>query len=316
MTKNKILNVLITGGAGYIGSSLATYLISKNFKVTIIDTLKYSQTSLSHLLINKNFKLIYGDVRNKKLLKKLINQNEIIIPLAALVGAPLCEKNKKLAKEINLKNIEFIVKNLKKKHKILYPTTNSGYGIGAKNKFCDENSPLNPVSLYGRTKVDAEKIIHKFENSICFRLATVFGISYRMRSDLLVNNFVYRAIKYKKLELFEPHFRRNYIHIHDVVRAFYFAIINFNKMKGNIYNLGLSNANLSKYMLAKMVKKEIKNLKIKIIKNRKDPDKRDYYVSNRKIEKEGFRPIISLSTGIEELSKYFINNKNEIKNNY
>ena len=314
MDKKK--NILITGGAGYIGSSLATFLLSKNYNVTVIDTLKYSKISLSHLLINKNFKFVYGDVRNKKLLKKLINENQIIIPLAALVGAPLCEKNKKLAKEINLKNIEFIVKNLSKKHQILYPTTNSGYGIGLKNKFCDENSPLNPISLYGRTKVDAEKIVHKFDNSICFRLATVFGVSYRMRSDLLVNNFVYRAIKFKKLDLFEPNFRRNFIHIHDVVRAFYFAIKNFKRLRGNIYNLGLSNANLSKLMLAKIIKKEIKNLKITIVKNKKDPDKRDYYVSNRKIEKKGFKPIVNLSDGVKELNQYFTYNKSEIKNNY
>ena len=314
MDKKK--NILITGGAGYIGSSLATFLLSKNYNVTVIDTLKYSKISLSHLLINKNFKFVYGDVRNKKLLKKLINENQIIIPLAALVGAPLCEKNKKLAREINLKNIEFIVKNLSKKHQILYPTTNSGYGIGLKNKFCDENSPLNPISLYGRTKVDAEKIVHKFDNSICFRLATVFGVSYRMRSDLLVNNFVYRAIKFKKLDLFEPNFRRNFIHIHDVVRAFYFAIKNFKRLRGNIYNLGLSNANLSKLMLAKIIKKEIKNLKITLVKNRKDPDKRDYYVSNRKIEKKGFKPIVNLSDGVKELNQYFTYNKSEIKNNY
>ena len=314
MDKKK--NILITGGAGYIGSSLATFLLSKNYNVTVIDTLKYSKISLSHLLINKNFKFVYGDVRNKKLLKKLINENQIIIPLAALVGAPLCEKNKKLAKEINLKNIEFIVKNLSKKHQILYPTTNSGYGIGLKNKFCDENSPLNPISLYGRTKVDAEKIVHKFDNSICFRLATVFGVSYRMRSDLLVNNFVYRAIKFKKLDLFEPNFRRNFINIHDVVRAFYFAIKNFKRLRGNIYNLGLSNANLSKLMLAKIIKKEIKNLKITLVKNKKDPDKRDYYVSNRKIEKKGFKPIVNLSEGVKELNQYFTYNKSEIKNNY
>ena len=314
MDKKK--NILITGGAGYIGSSLATFLLSKNYNVTVIDTLKYSKISLSHLLINKNFKFVYGDVRNKKLLKKLINENQIIIPLAALVGAPLCEKNKKLAREINLKNIEFIVKNLSKKHQILYPTTNSGYGIGLKNKFCDENSPLHPISLYGRTKVDAEKIVHKFDNSICFRLATVFGVSYRMRSDLLVNNFVYRAIKFKKLDLFEPNFRRNFIHIHDVVRAFYFAIKNFKRLRGNIYNLGLSNANLSKLMLAKIIKKEIKNLKITLVKNRKDPDKRDYYVSNRKIEKKGFKPIVNLSDGVKELNQYFTYNKSEIKNNY
>lgn len=314
--KNNKRNVLITGGAGYIGSYLSTYLITQGYRVTVIDTLKYSKTSLSHLYLNKNFKFINRDVRDKKLMREMLNKNDIIIPLAALVGAPLCEKYKKLATEINLKNIEFIVNNLNKKKIILYPTTNSGYGIGAKNKYCDENSPLNPISLYGRTKVQAESLVSNFKNSVSFRLATVFGISYRMRSDLLVNNFIFRAIKLKKLDLFEPYFRRNFIHIHDVARAFHFSIINFHKMKGQVYNLGLSNANLSKLMLAQKIKKQLKYLKIKIIKNRKDPDKRDYFVSNKKIEKKGFKPIINLNQGISELILYFENNKDIIKNNY
>lgn len=315
MKKNK-RNILITGGAGYIGSYLSTYLINKGYMVTVIDALKYSKTSLSHLYLNKNFKFINSDVRNKKLMREMLNKNDIIIPLAALVGAPLCEKHKKLATEINLKNVEFIVNNLNKKKIILYPTTNSGYGIGAKNKYCDENSPLNPISLYGRTKVQAESLVSDFKNSVSFRLATVFGISYRMRSDLLVNNFIFRAIKFKKLDLFEPYFRRNFIHIHDVARAFHFSIKNFHKMKGEVYNLGLSNANLSKLMLAQKIKKQLKYLKIKIIKNRKDPDKRDYFVSNKKIEKKGFKPIINLNQGISELILYFENNKDLIKNNY
>jgi nucleoside-diphosphate-sugar epimerase len=308
--------VLITGGAGYIGSKLATKLLSLNYDVTIIDKLKFSKKSLNHLFIYKNFKFIKGDVRNNKLMKNLLSKNEYIIPLAALVGAPLCEKYKKEAKEVNLNSIKSLAKNLTNKNKVIYLTTNSGYGIGKKNKFCDEKSPLNPISLYGRTKVQAEKIIMKKKNSIGFRLATVFGCSYRMRTDLLVNNFVYRAIKEKKLDLFEPHFRRNYIHIDDVVDGILYSIKNFNKLKSNIYNLGLSSANLTKYMLANKIKKQIKSLKITIIKNMKDPDQRDYYVSNKKIEKKGFKAKIKLEKGIKELKTYFLKNKEKIINNY
>ena len=293
--------ILITGGAGYIGSMLTTKLIEKGYRVTVIDSLQFSKNSLNHLFAHKNFKFIYGDVRNKNLIKKNIKKHNIIIPLAALVGAPLCEKYKKEAKEINFESIKYMLKIVNKKQKIIFPTTNSGYGIGQKEKYCDENSPLNPISFYGQTKAEAEKIILEFENSICFRLATVFGHSYRMRTDLLVNNFVYNALKFKKLKLYEPHFRRNYIHIIDVVRAFIFAIKNFNKLKSNTYNLGLSSANLTKLMLAKKIKKQFKEVKISIIRNRKDPDQRDYFVSNKKIEKKGFKPIISLEEGIAEL---------------
>ena len=199
---------------------------------------------------------------------------------------------------------------------MIYLTTNSGYGIGKKNKYCDENSPLKPISLYGQTKCDAENEVQKFKNTISFRLATVFGASYRMRSDLLVNNFVQRAVEKNYIEIFEPKFRRNFIHIKDVVKAIIFSIENFNKLKSNVYNLGLSSANITKIDLAKKIKKQLKTLKIKVIKNRSDPDKRDYFVSNVKIEKKGFKATISIEEGIRELIEVFKNNSNKITNNY
>jgi len=309
-------NVLITGGAGYIGSKLATKLVNLNYNVTVIDLLKFSKSSLNHLFYRKNFKLIKSNIQNKNLMNSLIKKNEFIVPLAALVGAPLCEKNKKEAIEINLNSIKFLVKKSTKKNKIIYLTTNSGYGIGEKNKFCDESSPLNPISLYGRTKVEAEKEVLKFKNSVCFRLATVFGYSYRMRSDLLVNNFVYNSLNDKKLTLFEPHFRRNFIHVNDVVDGIYYTIKNFNSLKSNVYNLGLSSANLSKLMLAKKIKKKLKYLKIKIVMNIKDPDQRDYFVSNKKIEKKGFKAKTTIEDGIDELIKVFTHSNEKIINNY
>ena len=308
--------ILITGGAGYIGSKLATELLKYNYKVTVIDILKISSRSLNHLFNNENFNFIKGDVRNKKLMKNLIKKNEFIIPLAALVGAPLCEKNKKEAISVNFESIKYLMKIINKKNKIIYLTTNSGYGVGEKNKYCDEESPLNPISLYGRTKVDAEKIIMRFNNSIGFRLATVFGYSYRMRTDLLVNNFVFNAIKYKKLTIYEPHFRRNFIHINDVVDGIIYAIQNFNSLKSNVYNLGLSSANITKHMLAKKIKKQLKYLKIIIVKNRKDPDQRDYFVSNKKIERKGFKAKTSVENGIRELIDVFSYSNEEIINNY
>ena len=308
--------ILITGGAGYIGSMLSTKLVNLGYQVTVIDLLKYDKNSLSHLFFYKNFRFIKQDVTNSTFMKKIIKNYDLIIPLAALVGAPLCDKFKKKTLKTNVETIKIIIKNIKKNQKIIYPTTNSGYGIGQKNKFCDENSPLNPISLYGRTKLEAETLILKHKNSIAFRLATVFGFSYRMRTDLLVNNFVQTAIKKKELLIFEPKFRRNYVHIVDVVNAFIFAIENFNKLKGNVFNLGLSSANLTKLMLAKKIKQNYKKVKIKIIKNRSDPDKRDYYVSNKKIEKAGFKPNISLDQGIKELINLFSNVNVNFINNY
>ena len=308
--------ILITGGAGYIGSMLASKLVNLGYDVTVIDLLRYSADSLSHLHLFKNFKLIVGDVRNKTLIRKEIKKNEFIIPLAALVGAPLCEKNKKEAISVNFNAIKLLMEHISKKNKVIYLTSNSGYGVGKKNKFCDEKSPLNPISLYGTTKVKAEKIVMKSQNVICFRLATVFGYSHRMRTDLLVNNFVFNSIKKKELKLFEPHFRRNFIHVNDVVDGILYSIKNFERLKSNVYNLGLSSANLSKYMLAKKIKHKLKYLKIKIIKNMKDPDQRNYYVSNKKIEKKGFRAKIRIESGINELISVFNNTRKNIINNY
>ena len=309
--------ILITGGAGYIGSILCTELVRLGYSITVIDKLVYSKNSLNHLFSFNNFKFYKYDVTELNSLKKLIKTHDIIIPLAAYVGAPLCDKYRKEAKILNLENIKFIVSSLNDNHKIIYPTTNSGYGIGKKNKFCNENSDLNPISLYGQTKVDAEKIVLSFKNSISFRLATVFGYSYRMRTDLLVNNFVETAFNKRKLTIFEPHFRRNFIHVKDVASAFIFAIKNFNLMRSNSYNVGLSNANISKIILAKKIKKIIPGTLIKIVKNKKDPDQRDYYVSNKKIEKLGFRPTINLEDGIKEMINIMkINDKDKIINNY
>lgn len=307
--------ILITGGAGYIGSMLATELVKdkKNF-VTVIDLLKYSESSLNHLFFYDNFNFIKEDVTHISKIKKFIRDSNFVIPLAALVGAPLCKRNKKIAKRTNFISIKNLIKECKKNQKIIYPTTNSGYGIGEKNKLCDENTPLKPISLYGITKVMAEHEVMKYKKSVSIRLATVFGASHRMRSDLIVNNFVERAIKQKKLIIFEPKFRRNFIHVRDVVYAFCYIIENFNKFKGEVYNLGLSSANITKLELARKIKKKLPRTKI-ITKNfKKDPDQRDYFVSNKKIEQNGFKAKISLEKGIDELINVFSNNKNIINN--
>ena len=312
----KKYKILITGGAGYIGSMLCTFLVNLGHSVTVIDKFDFSRSSLNHLRYFKNFNLIFGDIRSKNLLKKHIKNKDIIIPLAALVGAPLCAKKPKQAIETNCTTIKNLVSFLNKKQKIIFLTTNSGYGVGEKNKFCDESSELRPVSLYGRTKNEAEKYVCKHKNYVSFRLATVFGYSYRMRTDLLVNNFTLKAIKSKKIQLFEPNFRRNFIHIRDVVNAIIYTIQNFNNLKNNIYNLGLSSANITKLQLAKKIKYYIKNLKIYIKENKKDPDKRDYFVSNKKIEKKGFKATISLDEGINEMVKIFLTDSQKFKNNY
>ena len=307
--------ILITGGAGYIGSKLCTQLISEGFQVTVVDRMQFSKNSLDHLIYNKNFKLFKEDARNKKLMKNLILKNDYVIPLAALVGAPLCQKNKKLAKEINYECIKYIVENINNK-KIIYLNTNSGYGIGEKGKFCDEESPLNPISLYGKTKCDAEKEVIKSKNFVCFRLATVFGYSYRMRTDLLINDFTYKLLKKRKLTLFESHFRRNFININDVVGAVIYSINNFYKFKNNIFNLGLSEANYTKFQLAKKIKKLLNNKSIiKVANNKKDPDKRDYFVSNKKLERYGYIPTYTVEEGVNELKEVY-KNLGKIKNNY
>lgn len=315
MNKNK--KILITGGAGYLGSMIATYLIEEGHEVTIIDKMVFSKTSLLHLHFFKNFNFIEGDVLNKNLINKNLKNKDFIIPLAALVGAPLCDKHPRMTKQLNVEAIRTICQLASKKQKIIYLTSNSGYGIGKKDKYCDENSPLNPVSLYGRTKNEAEKIVMQRGNCVAFRLATVFGFSYRMRTDLLVNFMTLRALKDGKIKVFEPHFRRNFIHVRDVANAILFSIKNFEKIKNNTYNLGLSTANITKLDLLKKIKKYVPKLKIIINNKFKDPDQRDYFVSNRKIEKAGFKASIDLDTGIKELIKVFNLIKNQkFKNNY
>ena len=256
--------------------------------------------------------MINGDVRDRKLISSLLKSYDIIFPLAALVGAPLCKKKPDEAKSVNYDSIMTMLKDLSKDQQVIMPTTNSAYGTGDKNNFCDENSPLNPISQYASEKVEVEKALMSRENSISLRLATVFGMSPRMRLDLLVNDFTYRAVYDGALVLFEGHFKRNYIHVRDVSRAFIHSLDNFSTMKNNVYNIGLSDANLSKIELCEEIKKIIKNFYFIEASNQKDPDQRNYIVSNDKIEKTKFNPLYKLSSGIEELIKGYKMIKNSI----
>lgn len=296
-------NILVTGGAGYLGSILVPKLLSLGNKVTVIDNFMYSQNSLAECCYDNNFAVVRGDVRDENLIKSLLKNADIIIPLAALVGAPLCNNDKIGAKTINVDTIKIIADNSSENQRIVFPTTNSGYGIGQKDKFCTEETPLNPVSFYGITKMDAEKIVLEKGNSISFRLATVFGMSPRMRLDLMVNDFVYRAVNDRYVVIFEGHFKRNYIHIRDIARAFIHAINNFDEMKNEVYNVGLSDANFSKIELCEKIKKHLPNFVYFESAVGEDTDKRDYIVSNEKIEKTGFKPEFTLEMGIKELIK-------------
>ena len=277
--------ILVTGGAGYIGSILTEQLLIEGFDVTIIDNFMYSDSSLNHLHHYDNLKIVKGDVRDKNKILTCLKLSDIIIPLAAYVGAPLCEFDPVGAKTINKDSIDLILDNISKNQMILMPTTNSAYGSGDENNYCDENSPLNPISNYAIEKVEVEKKLLTHENSISFRLATVFGMSPRMRVDLLVNDFVLRACYDKYIVLFEGHFKRNYIHVRDVSKVFLHGIKNFEKMKQNIYNVGLSDANLSKIELCNLIKSHINDFVFFEEKLSKDKDQRNYIVSNKKIEK-------------------------------
>ena len=304
------MKILITGGAGYLGSMISTDLINNNYKVTVVDNLSYKKQSLKHLFYYKNFNFINQDVRDITKMKKIYKSHDVIFPLAALVGAPLCDKFKKKAISTNEQAIKDMLQNISKNQRIIFPNTNSGYGSSKSNKMCNEETPLLPISLYGITKKNAEEMIMERENSISLRLATVFGIGYRNRKDLLVNFFIYNALKNGELSIFEPNFRRNYIHLRDISYTFDYCLENFNILKNNIYNVGLSKANLTKLELCKKIQSHIKNLKIKIIKNAYDPDKRDYFVSNRKLEKKGWKPRVSLDQGIIEVIKGYSNFSN------
>jgi nucleoside-diphosphate-sugar epimerase len=296
------MKVLITGGAGYLGSVITETLLDNGYHVTCLDKLIFNQVSLLPYTSNPNFKFVYGDVRNEELLERLCNEADVIIPLAAIVGFPACDAEPQLANEVNFKQIFNIVKFTKGKNKkILYPNTNSGYGIGVGQTECTEESPLNPISIYGNTKCSAENFLRSNTNAIIFRLATVFGVSPRMRTDLLVNDFTYKAITDKYIVVFEKTFKRNFIHIKDVASAFLFMINNYDKYKYEVFNVGLSNANLSKQELLEKIQSHVKDFAVSYNDYYEDPDKRDYIVSNAKIEATGWMPEWNLDMGITEL---------------
>lgn len=309
------LNILVTGGAGYLGSVLVPELLKLGHKVTVLDTFMFGQSSLAEVCHLENFDVVRGDARDEKLLKSLTKDKDVIIPLAALVGAPLCSRDALGTVSTNRDSIQTLSDILSKEQRILMPITNSGYGIGQDGIYCTEETPLNPISTYGQTKVEAEKIVLERENSISFRLATVFGMSPRMRLDLLVNDFTYRAVKDGFIVIFEGHFKRNYIHIRDVARAFIHGIDHFETMKGEAYNVGLSDANLSKLELCAKIKEHVPNFTIMEAPIGKDPDQRNYIVSNDKIESTGYKPLYSLDMGIKELLKgYTIINNSKYSN--
>ena len=297
------MKILVTGGAGYLGSIMVGELLKKNHEVTVVDNFMYHQNSLANYFANDSFNVIQGDVRDLNLMKSEVAKVDLIIPLAAIVGAPACDMDPLAATSINKTAIFEMLKMVSKNQLILMPTTNSSYGQGDKNNFCDETSPLNPLSQYAREKVEVENEIMSRENSVSFRLATVFGMSPRMRLDLLVNEFVLRAIKDKFVVLFEGNFKRNYIHVRDVSQAFILALENIDKFAGQIFNVGLSEANISKTELCAKIKELIPDFYYTESPISKDPDQRNYIVSNEKIEKQGFIPHFGLEKGLKELIK-------------
>jgi len=303
-------NILVTGGAGYLGSTMVPALLAAGHNVTVVDNFMYGQSSLNHVCYHSNFSIVKGDIRLENTMLPLMKEADIIIPLAAYVGAPLCSKDPVGATTVNHDAIMMMLKNLSKDQRILMPTTNSAYGTGDENNFCTEESPLRPISQYAIEKVAIEKELMQHENAISFRLATVFGMSPRMRIDLLVNDFTYRAVYDRFVVLFEPHFKRNYVHVKDVTRAFMHGIDNFDTMKGEIFNVGLSEANVSKMELCETIKQQIPEFIFPEAEVGKDPDQRNYIVSNAKIEATGFKTAHSLEAGIADLIKGYTMIKN------
>ena len=309
------MKILVTGAAGYIGSVLVPTLLKRGYEVMAVDNFIYNQSSLLDCCHDEKLSIVRGDARDEELISKLLKEADVIFPLACLTGAPLCAKDPVSAKAINLDAVRMILELRSKQQVVIFPTTNSGYGIGQEGVHCTEETPLNPISLYGKLKVEAEEIILKAGNSITLRLATVFGISPRMRLDLLVNDFTYRAVTDRFVVLFEAHFKRNYLHVRDVVNAFIHCLENFDDMKNEPYNVGLSDANLSKWELCEEIKKQVPDFYFVEAAVGEDPDKRNYIVSNAKIERTGFRPEVSLQDGITELIKgYQIIRRNQFSN--
>ena len=299
--------VLVTGGAGYIGSILVPALLERGFAVTVVDNFMYDQDSLAACCYHEAFTLVRGDVRSMETMRPLLKSADIIIPLAALVGAPLCDREPLAATSTNKQAIVDMLPEIGRDQRVLLPITNSGYGVGEQGRVCTEETPIRPLSLYGRDKVDVERmLLERHPSAISFRLATVFGMSPRMRLDLLVNDFTYRACTDRFIVLFESHFKRNFIHVRDVARAFLHGIDRFTAMQGQIYNVGLSDANLSKRELCDRIRAHVSDFVVHESNIGQDPDKRDYIVSNEKIERTGYQPVFSLDAGIAELVKGFV----------
>jgi nucleoside-diphosphate-sugar epimerase len=294
---------LVTGGAGYLGAVLVPRLLAAGHAVVVLDNFMYGQTPLLDLCYDARLTIVRGDARDKALVSTLMKDADALFPLACLTGAPLCAKDPVGARSVILDAVQMAVDLSSKDQLIIFPTTNSGYGVGEKGKFCTEETPLRPISLYGRLKVDAEKAVLDSGHGITLRLATAFGASPRMRLDLLVNDFTYRAVHDRFIVLFEAHFKRNFIHTRDVAKAFVHALDNFGAMKNAPYNVGLSDANLSKMELCEEIKRHVPDVYVVEAAVGEDPDKRDYIVSNARIEGTGFRPDVSLSDGIRELVK-------------
>lgn len=307
--------ILITGGAGYIGSVLVPMLLEKGHEVTVLDSLMYKQSSLLDCCRYKKFHMVRGDARDEETVRRLSDGQDVIIPLAALVGFPLCDQDKTAAVTTNLNAVELITKLRSPEQKIIFPCTNSGYGLGQGQEYCTENSPIEPISLYGKTKMAAESAVLEAGNSLTFRFATLFGASPRMRTDLLVNDFVYRAVFDRSLILFEGHFMRNFLHVRDAANAFIFALENFEKMKGRTYNCGLTSANMSKIELCEKIKEHIPSFVYIEAQTQQDPDKRNYIVSNERIESMGFKTQYTIDDGIDELIKAYSIIKNSVYGN-
>jgi nucleoside-diphosphate-sugar epimerase len=297
------LDILVTGGAGYIGSTLVPELLAAGHRVTVLDNFLFRQTSLNHVCHHPRFEVVKGDIRVEATMAPLLRKADVVIPLAALVGAPICSADPVGAKTVNHDAILMMLKMMSREQRVLMPTTNSAYGSGDENNFCTEQSPLRPISQYARDKVAIEDALMQGGNAVSFRLATVFGMSPRMRLDLLVNDFCYRALHDRFVMLFEGDFKRNYVHVRDVVRVFLHGIENFEALRGQVYNVGLSEANVSKRELCQHIQRQLPDFVFLDAPVGKDPDQRNYIVSNAKIEATGFRPQVSLDQGITELIK-------------
>lgn len=309
------MKILVTGGAGYLGSIIVPTLLAQGHEVTVLDNFYFGQNSLLDCCHYDTFHVVRGDAREESVVKPLLAKADVIIPLAALVGVPLCNTDQIATQTTNQNAVEMICKLASKDQWVMMPVTNSGYGIGEKGKHCTEDSPLRPLSTYGVTKVKAEEAVLARENSISFRLATVFGTAPRMRLDLLVNDFVYRAVHDRAVVIFEGHFKRNYIHIRDVAKAFTHGLANFEAMKGKAYNVGLDDANLSKLELCAVIQKHLPKFVYMEAPIGEDPDKRDYIVSNARIAATGYKPDWDLDRGIVELIKGYTIIRNTIYSN-